>query len=224
METKKTAHVLDVAKWFVKHNFDSPRNSLEGNMKLQKLIYFAQLIHLAKFDEPLFDEPILAYENGCVVEQVRTAYKNNCYSFVYQARTLKECFAPNQIETLRITAEIFGKIEPDELSELNHLHLGWKEAYSQSKGNDGFRYRENSVVSLDVIRENDLKEINEMLDAFEITQGYKQHYIVIDGVTFYYDPQEIELTERVISELKEFPKDEIAYSLCFDENVGLIIY
>lgn len=221
------ANVLDIAKWFVKYNLDTPRNSLEGNMKLQKLIYFSQLVHLAKYNEVLFDEPILAYENGCVIEEVRVAYKNDHYSFVSQSNTLKEDFNDNQLETLKITAEIFGKITPEELSELNHLHSSWIEAYERSKGIGGFRFREHGVISIDVIRENDLQKINKMLDAFEVSYNYKQEYIIVNGVTFYYDPREIKLTNQVISELEEYSREnnsDTSYSVYLDEKIGLVVF
>ena len=55
-----TASALDVAKWFIKNGYDNPRNTHEGEAKLQELLYFAQLIHLAKHGDVLFNEPILA--------------------------------------------------------------------------------------------------------------------------------------------------------------------
>jgi uncharacterized phage-associated protein len=224
MKKDNAIDVFDVAKWFIKYNYDTPRNTLDGNMKLQKLLYFAQLIHLAKFDEVLFNEPILAFENGCVIEKVRVAYKNDHHSFISQANSYTENFNQKQNETLLITAEIFGKSKPEELSELNHFDFSWKEAYDRSKGFSGFRYREDSIVSVDVIRKNDLIRINKMLDAFELAQNYKQDRIIINGVTFYYDPQKIKMTEEVMSRLKEFPTDESEYSVCLDESVGLVIY
>ena len=38
--------------------------------KLQKLLYFAQAVHLAWYDEPLFDEPVEAWKDGPVVPRV----------------------------------------------------------------------------------------------------------------------------------------------------------
>nr|WP_293017994.1 type II toxin-antitoxin system antitoxin SocA domain-containing protein [Moorena sp. SIO3I8] len=36
-------------------------------MKLQKLLYYAQSLHLALYDQPLFDEEIQAWRSGSCV-------------------------------------------------------------------------------------------------------------------------------------------------------------
>ena len=41
-------NVFDYAKWLMDNNLDNPRNTFKGNMKLQKLLFFAQLISPAK--------------------------------------------------------------------------------------------------------------------------------------------------------------------------------
>ncbi|WP_261133052.1 hypothetical protein, partial [Bacillus sp. Marseille-Q3570] len=65
---------LDLAKWFIKHDFDKPKNTIEGNSKLQNLIYFSQLIHLAKNGDTLFNDKIYASENGSVIEPINKQY------------------------------------------------------------------------------------------------------------------------------------------------------
>jgi len=72
-----TVKAIDVALWFINQGLDNPSNTYDGNMKLQKLLYFAQLIYLAKYGDLLFEEPIYAYKNGAVVEKVRLTYKNH---------------------------------------------------------------------------------------------------------------------------------------------------
>ena len=45
------------------------------NMKLNKLLYFAQGYYLKKYGRPLFDNAIEAWEHGPVVPEVYSAYK-----------------------------------------------------------------------------------------------------------------------------------------------------
>ena len=68
-------NVFDVTKWFLENNLDTPRDTFKGNMKLQKLLFFAQLISLAKNNKLLFDDEFCAFENGMVMEKIRIAYK-----------------------------------------------------------------------------------------------------------------------------------------------------
>ncbi len=48
---------------------------LTSNLKLQKLLYYAQGVHLAAFDAPLFEEDMVAWNYGPVVESVYKQYK-----------------------------------------------------------------------------------------------------------------------------------------------------
>lgn len=47
-----------------------------SNLKLQKLLYYAQAWHLALFDRPLYEEPIQAWVHGPVVYPVYRQYKD----------------------------------------------------------------------------------------------------------------------------------------------------
>ena len=64
----------DIAKWFTKWaDFNDAELS---NMKLQKLLYYAQGHYLADADEPLFDDEIEAWSHGPVVPSVYHEYKD----------------------------------------------------------------------------------------------------------------------------------------------------
>lgn len=66
--------VYDFAKFFIKNGADSMPNTYDGNMKLQKLLFLADLANIAEYGEPLFNDQVLAFKNGCVVEKVRLRY------------------------------------------------------------------------------------------------------------------------------------------------------
>lgn len=57
------SNALDVAKWFLVRNVEEEANGADGisNLKLQKLLYYAQGCTLALTNEPLFDESIVAW-------------------------------------------------------------------------------------------------------------------------------------------------------------------
>ncbi|PKM80288.1 MAG: hypothetical protein CVU89_14445 [Firmicutes bacterium HGW-Firmicutes-14] len=218
-----TASALEVAKWFIKNDLDNPRNKYDGNMKIQKLLYFAQLIHLALYGDVLFDDPILAYENGSVVEHVRQRYKNDNSEFVAEAKNANIVLTDEEQNTLILTAEIFGKLSASELSDLNHLHRGWREALERSKRN-GFHYRENGVISMTSVKNHDLEKVKQMLKAHQSTKQINDNCEVINGTTFYYDPRELTITDEIISILESFRGTESAYSISLDENREIVIY
>lgn len=73
--------VYDFAKFFIKNGADSRPNTYDGNMKLQKLLVLADFANIAEYGEPLFNDPVLAFTNGCVIEKVRLRYKNDYAGF-----------------------------------------------------------------------------------------------------------------------------------------------
>ncbi len=56
----------DAAKYFLAQTSEDA-GDLISNLKLQKLLYYAQGFHLALYDEPLFPEAIEAWTHGPVL-------------------------------------------------------------------------------------------------------------------------------------------------------------
>ena len=74
---------IDISKWFLAKNIsESKTNAVDGEyegispLKMQKLLYYAQGIHLALHDTPLFKEDIYAWPHGPVVIEVYNEYKH----------------------------------------------------------------------------------------------------------------------------------------------------
>jgi uncharacterized phage-associated protein len=67
-----------IAKWFLEEEMDNADEDGEGvtNRKLQKLLYYAQGVHLAVTGERLFPEDILAWVQGPAVKEVYSKYKS----------------------------------------------------------------------------------------------------------------------------------------------------
>jgi uncharacterized phage-associated protein len=65
----------DIAKYFLAQT-DEDAGDLISNLKLQKLLYYAQGFNLALYDEPLFPESIEAWTHGPVVPEVYHEYKD----------------------------------------------------------------------------------------------------------------------------------------------------
>lgn len=50
------------------------RKFYEGNARLNKYLFLAQVVHLAKYEKKLFNDEFCAYDNGPVVETIMTSY------------------------------------------------------------------------------------------------------------------------------------------------------
>lgn len=59
-----------VASYFIEKSSQLNENNDLTNLKLQKMLYFAQVEHLKEYAKPLFDDPIEAWQYGPVVPVV----------------------------------------------------------------------------------------------------------------------------------------------------------
>lgn len=111
----------DPMKHFVqKQNID--------HLKLQKVLYFAQAISLAVYDEPLFDEEIEAWPLGPVIPSVYQAFKQNGASWISKDQGAEDGIDSEKKEFLRQIWLEFGKYTALQLVEMTHKHDPWKNA------------------------------------------------------------------------------------------------
>lgn len=125
---------IDVANWFIdKANSELVDEEIvEGisNMKLQKLLYFAQAAKLSVDKKPLFEDEIEAWEYGPVVKDVYHKFKKYENQPISKPsnrdfRNLDE----STMEFLENIWDIFGKFSAARLVHIAHNHEPWKEAY-----------------------------------------------------------------------------------------------
>lgn len=128
MEAKYTA--LDIANWFILHNkvfVDEGVADNITNLKLQKLLYYAQGVFLAATDRPLFREDILAWQYGPVVEEVYQKFKvygaNGIVLDVYEIPDISK----EDVMLLKQVYDVFGKYSAIGLMNMTHSERPWKE-------------------------------------------------------------------------------------------------
>lgn len=117
---------MDVAKVFLKLSKPEYGDVLT-NLKLQKLVYYAQGFNLAMYQTPLFDEPIVHWEHGPVVENLYHVLKQ------YSANPVPvdEDFDPSKLfsdEQLALIADInnvYGQFSAWKLRDMTHQESPW---------------------------------------------------------------------------------------------------
>lgn len=116
------------------------------NLKLQKLLYYAQAWYLVNFGKRLFKDPIKAWDFGPVVPDVYHAWKEHQSSPIPYSSNGKEelCLQPHQIEYLRDFYKVFSSLSATALVSMSHAEKPWKEAHA--KGN-------TTEIRPDVMRE-----------------------------------------------------------------------
>lgn len=118
---------FDIANYFLVMA-DDDAGELLSNLKLQKLLYYAQGAYLALKGEPLFNERILAWTHGPVVAKVYykyQEYENNGIPAPDKS-TLVEIDAETR-EILNEVFTVYGQFSAWKLRDLTHEEPPWKE-------------------------------------------------------------------------------------------------
>lgn len=130
----------DVAKWLIVYNNSQETADLITNLKLQKLLYYAQGTAIKYTGKSLFNESIVAWDLGPVVVEVYNGYKR------YGRKPIDESmeapiFDNNDVEViLKDVFEDYGQFSTSKLVEMTHNETPWKET------------SKNNVISLDKMR------------------------------------------------------------------------
>ena len=216
--------VFDYAKYYIKQGLDTPRNTFDGNMKIQKLLVLANLISLAVRGVELYKEEILAFQQGCVIEPVRLRYKNDYDNLLNESIYFNPNFTQDIINILELNSSLFGKLSARELSDVNHSFDFWKDAYNNSIQQNGYKNKTKAIITLASITK-ELDKIKNIISEYNISLAENRSIEYINGIEFRYSPDDIILTDDLIDELFEFSlsADERSYNIYFDEG-ELVIY
>jgi uncharacterized phage-associated protein len=126
MEPKYTAR--HIANYFL---FRAAREEeLLSNLKLQKLVYYAQGIHLAYNGTPIFRDIIRAWTYGPVVPRLYRIYKEYGSGGIPEDKS----FNPKSIdkdtrEFLDEVYKAFGQFSASRLMDFTHDDQCWKDAH-----------------------------------------------------------------------------------------------
>lgn len=133
----ETYKASDIAKWFVAwaENIDAE----VSNLKVQKLLYYAQGHRLAEAGAPLFDDRIQAWAHGPVVPTVYHDLKRYGSNPIDPDETLTEEFSWDDFHDvepflLKIW-DRYGSLAAWALRERTHREAPWIDSFSEEAWN-----------------------------------------------------------------------------------------
>lgn len=135
----------EVAKWFLAYNRSV--SAEEGgeyisNLKLQKLLYYAQGSFLAVTGTPLFDDAIVAWQHGPVVESIYHKYKENGSNGIpFNEDFNFDTFTKDENDLLKEVYDTFGQYSAWKLRNMTHNETPWRST------------RQNDIIPLSVIKD-----------------------------------------------------------------------
>ena len=134
---------LDIADYIIR--YEDKRDHCINNLKLQKILYFLQAQFVVTYNKSLFDDKLIAWDWGPVVESVYNNYKvyAGASIFVNPKNYRNAYIASEHREMIDEFLEYIRPYSSTQLVNICHHQTPWKNA----------RARWNGVISLDELRE-----------------------------------------------------------------------
>lgn len=115
-------NVLNVAAHIAQDYFSEYGQQID-EMKLHKLMYFAQRESLIQTDKPLFKATFYGWKYGPVLKEIRSVYKDGTFTSIKPQKFLTDC-----IMILKKVMEEYAGKDSWSLSRLTHGEMSWKKS------------------------------------------------------------------------------------------------
>jgi uncharacterized phage-associated protein len=116
----------DVANYFLTL-VDEDAGDLMTNMKIQKLAYYAQGVHLALYGKPIFPETIEAWTHGPVVPVLYHEYKEYGSGAIPAPEEIDiDKYSDEEKDTLNEVYNVYGQFSGWALRNMAHEEPPWK--------------------------------------------------------------------------------------------------
>lgn len=228
--SKEKLEVNEVSAYLVNTPECHFSDTFDGNMKLQKLLTFANLIHYAQNNDFLFENEMYAFKNGIVVEDVRIPYHKNFKGYMSSLESYTASnFTEKQLDSINMSIALFNKLNARELSNLQHELLTWKIRYENSLIGTRHEKSLGKINRHDIIS-SDIEKIKKMINSYNSNQEEIYSYEEVNGIIFYYNESEIPLNKKQILEYlelvseSEVSSEDDTFFLAFDKEQGLYHY
>lgn len=118
---------FDVAAYFLEQAEKDGDTDI-SNLKLQKLVFYAQAFHLALFGKPFFEEDFEAWTHGPVCPALYHQYKKFGSGVIHAADSAnKVIFSSEQLPLLEEINQLFGQFSAWKLRNMTHEEAPWKD-------------------------------------------------------------------------------------------------
>jgi uncharacterized phage-associated protein len=128
---QKSRTYTPIAEYFIAVSNET--GSLITNLKMQKLVYYADAWHLANFKESLIQEDFQAWVHGPVIPALYSEYKHFGWQPIIREDLntdalsgIKKGFSSQTISLLDIVSDAYFGLTAYELERLTHNEEPWK--------------------------------------------------------------------------------------------------
>lgn len=167
---------IDVAKYLL-ILVDREAGDAITQLKLQKLMYIAQGLHLALYDKPLFKEEIEAWQHGPVVRELYNEFKG--YGTYPIPMPYKIDFKGFSLKTQEFIYQIYseyGEHSSKYLYKWTHSHKIWQEAITGNSTNKFISKEKISKFFKDYVNDIKGKLLNISLEQSKAIEQIARNY------------------------------------------------
>jgi uncharacterized phage-associated protein len=122
---------MDVARYFIRRGEVSSQNDI-SHLKLQKLLYLAQLESVKSMGEVLFDEDIEAWDYGPIVKSVHDEFKGSGTEPIYLGKPQVNLPQSTE-ELLRQVWDKWAVLSAFRLIDIVHSHKAWLDSFKRGR-------------------------------------------------------------------------------------------
>ena len=154
-----TLKAYEVSLYFLFRARELEAGDTISNLKMQKLLYYAQGHFLATYQIPLFNEKIQAWKYGPVVKEVYDRFKiygNLAIDFKELDNFDSSIYTQEHLDTLPFVFNRYN-ISAKELVDKTHSEAPWKEVYSEYTTNE---------ITQDKIKELFIEEFKKEVESY----------------------------------------------------------
>lgn len=155
MFNKGRYNAIDIANWFLNENrilMNFKDSEFITNLKLQKLLYYAQSCYLAKTGNSLIKEDFLAWEHGPVIRTIYDKFKKFGANGIEYDDDYNDNIDNDTKTFLQKIYNSFGQYTAWKLRDMTHQETPWLETERNSVINrksmeNYFREHYNSIYA-----------------------------------------------------------------------------
>jgi len=172
-ETDPKTQAIQVAREFAALAREEGQTCITS-MKLQKLLYYAQLWAIHDLNRPIFSENVEAWKDGPVVPEVFQRFKGQ-YSVSLNTPVLAQAseLSCEDREIVLAVWEQYKSLSGDDLSKMTHDEVAWKNARAKRRvfNNSPKISPEAMAVQVDSVASNSNKQFRAYLKGKGLAAG-----------------------------------------------------
>lgn len=177
----------DVAKWFIFHNPELASGYIDENTKVNKLVYFSNLMHYCVHGGNMICDDFVAFPNGPVVFSVYRDYQYNGLNVMPDRIIMLDSEYEKILDIINL---VYGGIVASDLVAESHRHSLWKNVSDLIPSNPIIDFSQ-----IDPELEEYYKNMYHMYCDMDFSKLKRER---IGGCAYYYMDGEMEITDEVI--------------------------